>query len=85
MARLHLRLKTQRRRLLTTDILMCASWVAGIVIASIDIKLARLGVLDAHVNGRLGGYSASPEETILILKVSTRGAVGEKSLTEARH
>lgn len=50
---------------------MCASWVAGVVTASFDIKLAHLGVLDPHVKANLDGYNGTSEETILILKVRT--------------
>lgn len=69
-ARLYLRLLIQRRKLLNSDILMCAAWVAGIGSASFDIVLLRLGALEPDVATVLEQFHGTPEVIQLILKVS---------------
>ncbi|KAF7557617.1 hypothetical protein G7Z17_g567 [Cylindrodendrum hubeiense] len=68
-ARVYLRLKIQKRKILSSDILMCAAWVAAVATASFDIKFAQMGALEPKVKTTLDGYNGSAEEVILILKL----------------
>jgi hypothetical protein len=70
-ARLYLRLKIQRRRLMSSDVLMCVAWVAAVAAASFDIQFAVMGALDPKVEATLKGYDGGPEEIKLIHQVST--------------
>ncbi|KAM5353052.1 hypothetical protein ACJZ2D_017069 [Fusarium nematophilum] len=67
-ARLYLRLKIQMRRLLRSDQLMCAAWVAAVATASFDVKFAQMGALDPQVKTTLEGYNGGPGDITLILK-----------------
>ncbi|KAH7006783.1 hypothetical protein EDB80DRAFT_576889, partial [Ilyonectria destructans] len=69
-ARVYLRLLIQRRKLLNSDILICAAWVAGIGSASFDIVLLRLGALELDVATVLEQFYGTPEVIQLILKIS---------------
>lgn len=68
-ARLYLRVKIQHRKLLVSDILMCAAWVTGIIAASFTIKYLWMGALEPHVQISLKNYEGGPEDIILILKL----------------
>ncbi|KAK7397532.1 hypothetical protein QQX98_013102 [Neonectria punicea] len=52
-ARVYPRLKIQKRKILSSDILMCAAWVGAVVTASFDIKIAVMGAL--HRQNNAGG------------------------------
>lgn len=69
-ARLYLRLKIQKRKLLSSDLLMCAAWVAAVATAAFDIKFAQMRALDPEVVNTLEGYTGGPEDIALILRVS---------------
>ncbi|KAH7129570.1 hypothetical protein B0J13DRAFT_627398 [Dactylonectria estremocensis] len=68
-ARLHLRLLIQKRRLLTSDWLICGAWVMAAANASFDIALAQLGALEPGVTTTLRGYNGSLEDAELSLKL----------------
>lgn len=69
-ARLNLRLRIQRRRLLASDILMCAAWLSAVATAGFNIRLAAFGSLDPFVDHKLGNYERSNGELSTVLKVS---------------
>ncbi|KAK7428278.1 hypothetical protein QQZ08_005175 [Neonectria magnoliae] len=69
-ARVYLRLKIQKRKILSSDVLMCAAWVSAVVTASFDIKFATMGALHPKVKTTLVGYDGTPEEVSLLLKLS---------------
>ncbi|KAH7123111.1 hypothetical protein EDB81DRAFT_890809 [Dactylonectria macrodidyma] len=68
-ARLHLRLLIQKRRLLTSDWLICGAWIMAAANASFDIALAQLGALEPGVMTTLRGFNGSPEDAELSLKL----------------
>lgn len=68
-ARIYLRLKIQRRRLLTSDILMCFAWVSAVTTASFNFKFAQMGALHPSVLTTLEGYDGTPQQISLLLKV----------------
>lgn len=70
-ARLYLRLKIQKRRLLSSDILMSLAWVASVVTESFIIKLAQSNALDPKVKSTFEGFEGSSEELAFVLKVGT--------------
>ncbi|CAG9983165.1 unnamed protein product [Clonostachys byssicola] len=65
----HLRINIQKRRLLTSDILMCVTWCFAVITAAFDIKLALLGALDHGVLYTLEGYRGDPANILLIVKL----------------
>lgn len=68
-ARLNLRVRIQKRRLLASDILMCAAWLSAVATAGFNIRLAAFGSLDPFVNHKLGNYERSNKELSTVLKV----------------
>ncbi|KAF4425049.1 hypothetical protein F53441_14197 [Fusarium austroafricanum] len=68
-ARFYLRLQLQKRKLLTSDILMCFAWLSAVATAAFDIKFAQMGALEPQVNTELGGFKGSLEEIAFILKL----------------
>ncbi|KAH6972899.1 hypothetical protein BKA56DRAFT_691521, partial [Ilyonectria sp. MPI-CAGE-AT-0026] len=68
-ARLYLRLRIQKRRLLSSDILMSLAWVASVVTEAFTIKLAQLNALDPKVKSTFEGYEGSSEELAFVLKM----------------
>ncbi|KAM5386498.1 hypothetical protein ACJZ2D_000461 [Fusarium nematophilum] len=69
-ARIALRLSIQKGRFLDTDFLMCAAWLCAVVTTSFDIKLAQLDALRPGISLNLEGYTGSPQQKSLSLKVS---------------
>ncbi|CAG9956438.1 unnamed protein product [Clonostachys rosea f. rosea IK726] len=65
----HLRLNIQKRRLLTSDILMCVTWCFAVITSAFDIKLALLGALDYDVLYTLEGYRGDSADILLIIKL----------------
>lgn len=70
-ARLYLRLGIQKRRLLSSDILMSLAWVASVVTEAFTIKLAQSNALDPKVKSTFEGFEGSSEELAFVLKVGT--------------
>lgn len=50
---------------------MFLAWCAAVASACVDVRLAQLGALESQVMTNLAGYKGTPEQIILILKVST--------------
>ncbi|KAH8729887.1 hypothetical protein BGZ61DRAFT_492057 [Ilyonectria robusta] len=69
LARVYLRLKIQKRKILSSDLLMCAAWVSAVATASFDIKFATMGALEPKVKTTLAGYDGTPEDIVLLLKL----------------
>ncbi|KAH7125902.1 hypothetical protein EDB81DRAFT_860589 [Dactylonectria macrodidyma] len=68
-ARLWLRLKIQKRRLLVSDILMGLAFACAIVTMALTVKMAQEGALDAGVEPNLVGFDGTEEEIVFILKL----------------
>ncbi|KAM5347277.1 hypothetical protein ACJ41O_010282 [Fusarium nematophilum] len=68
-ARVYLRLRIQRRRLLSSDILMFLAWCAALAAACFDVMLARMGALEPQVMTNLEGYEGTPEQISILLRV----------------
>ncbi|KAH8686294.1 hypothetical protein BGZ61DRAFT_296845, partial [Ilyonectria robusta] len=68
-ARLYLRLGIQKRRLLSSDILMSLAWVASVVTEAFTIKLAQSNALDPKVKSTFEGFEGSSEELAFVLKM----------------
>ncbi|KAF4445335.1 hypothetical protein F53441_10884 [Fusarium austroafricanum] len=62
LARLYLRLILQRRRLLLSDVFMCAAWASAVSLAVSDIIFYHIGVLRRGITLNLVGYDGSPED-----------------------
>ncbi|KAF7556936.1 hypothetical protein G7Z17_g1019 [Cylindrodendrum hubeiense] len=68
-ARLYLRLKIQRRRVMVSDIVMSASWIAGIATTAFTIVFARLDALDPRTETTMQNFPGNPENIQKIFKV----------------
>lgn len=81
MARLYLRLKIQRRRLLASDMFICGAWVAGVAITSLNVLLQQLGALEPSVKTNMEGFKGDPEDIPKIFKVTGRATLNKISMT----
>ncbi|KAF0642206.1 hypothetical protein FPSE5266_20140 [Fusarium pseudograminearum] len=68
-ARLNLRLRIQKRRLLLSDKFMVAACISGIIAAAFTPAFAALDAFDPKVHSTLQGYSGNGKRLRLILKV----------------
>jgi hypothetical protein len=71
-ARLNLRLRIQKRKLLWSDKFMVAACVSGIITAGFAPAFASLDAFDPKVHTTLQGYSRGVEDLRLILMVRIR-------------
>ncbi|CAG9952187.1 unnamed protein product [Clonostachys rosea f. rosea IK726] len=70
-ARIHFRLKVQKkRRLQTSEILLCVTWLSVIATSAFDIEFARMGLLNKEVLTDLTGFHGSVEDIIHVAKLS---------------
>ncbi|KAH7230528.1 uncharacterized protein BKA55DRAFT_715357 [Fusarium redolens] len=68
-ARLNLRLRIQKRKLLLSDIFMIAAWVSGAITAAFSPVFALLDAFNPNVHTTLKGYNGGSANLVLILKV----------------
>ncbi|KAM5347297.1 hypothetical protein ACJ41O_010302 [Fusarium nematophilum] len=68
-ARLYLRLRIQHRKLLSSDLIMCAAWIFALITASFGPMFASLGALDPEVQTSLQGYKGKVDDLQLVLKL----------------
>ncbi|KAF4342736.1 integral membrane protein [Fusarium beomiforme] len=68
-ARLNLRLRIQRRKLLLSDIFMIAAWISGVITAAFSPAFAVLQAFDPSVHSTLEGYHGGSANLVLILKL----------------
>ncbi|KAJ3512517.1 hypothetical protein NM208_g15314 [Fusarium decemcellulare] len=68
-ARLYLRLRIQRRRLLSSDMIMCAAWLFAIITNVFGPVFAAYGALDPEVHTSLQGYKGRVEDLELVLQL----------------
>ncbi|KAJ4206934.1 hypothetical protein NW759_014124 [Fusarium solani] len=68
-ARVYLRLKIQNRRMLYSDIIMCAAWVFAIITAAFGPVFARMGALEPDVHTSLQGYKGGLDDLELVLQL----------------
>ncbi|EGU81325.1 hypothetical protein FOXB_08159 [Fusarium oxysporum f. sp. conglutinans Fo5176] len=68
-ARLNLRLRIQKRKLLLSDIFMIAAWISGLITAAFSPVFAVLDAFDPSVHTTLKGYHGGTANLVLILKV----------------
>lgn len=78
-ARVYLRLKIQNRRMLVSDIIMCAAWVFAIITAAFGPVFASKGALDPDVHTSLEGYKGGVEDLQLVLQVRASGKGQQES------
>ncbi|KAF4980531.1 hypothetical protein FZEAL_3466 [Fusarium zealandicum] len=69
-ARLYLRLRIQHRRLLSSDIIMCAAWVSAILTAVLGPIFASMGAFNPDVSTTFNGYEGDVEDLELVLKAA---------------
>ncbi|KAH7121488.1 hypothetical protein EDB81DRAFT_766303 [Dactylonectria macrodidyma] len=74
-ARLYLRLRIQKRKLLVSDLLMVATLLMGIPPTVILISLNRLGALDPAVTTTLQNFRGNPANLPQIIKLFWIGAI----------
>ncbi|KAH7187213.1 hypothetical protein DER44DRAFT_179500 [Fusarium oxysporum] len=74
-ARLYLRLRIQKRRLLGSDLLMVATLLMGIPPTILLIYLNRLGALEPAVTTTLQNFRGNPENIPQIIKLFWIGAI----------
>ncbi|CAI6094600.1 unnamed protein product [Clonostachys chloroleuca] len=68
-ARIHFRLKVQKkRRLQTSEMILCVTWLSAIATSAFDIEFARMGLLDKEVLTDLTGFNGSVEDIIYVAK-----------------
>ncbi|KAF5253534.1 hypothetical protein FANTH_1605 [Fusarium anthophilum] len=67
-ARLNLRLRIQKRKLLLSDIFMVAAWISGVITAAFSPAFAVLHAFDPSVHTTLEGYHGGSANLVLILK-----------------
>ncbi|KAH6976332.1 hypothetical protein BKA56DRAFT_589456 [Ilyonectria sp. MPI-CAGE-AT-0026] len=67
-ARLYLRLKIQKRKLITSDIFMCSAWVSGASVASLNVYLEHLGVLEPDLKTDMVAFKGDPKSIPRIFK-----------------
>jgi hypothetical protein len=70
-ARVYLRLILQKRRLLISDLFMCAGWCTIVAVASFDIVFYRMGVLRRGVDLGLVGFEGTAGQAERFYKVTT--------------
>ncbi|SCV59488.1 related to integral membrane protein [Fusarium fujikuroi] len=68
-ARLNLRLRIQKRKLLLSDIFMVAAWISGVITAAFSPAFAVLHAFDPSVHTTLEGYHGGSANLVLILKL----------------
>ncbi|KAI7763599.1 hypothetical protein LZL87_010654 [Fusarium oxysporum] len=68
-ARLNLRLRIQKRKLLFSDIFMVAAWISGLITAAFSPAFAALDAFNPSVHTTLQGYHGGSANLVLILKV----------------
>ncbi|KAF5548848.1 integral membrane protein [Fusarium mexicanum] len=68
-ARLNLRLRIQKRKLLLSDIFMVAAWISGVITAAFSPAFAVLHAFDPSVHTTLEGYQGGSANLVLILKL----------------
>ncbi|KAF5259610.1 hypothetical protein FOXYS1_9759 [Fusarium oxysporum] len=68
-ARLNLRLRIQKRKLLLSDIFMVAAWISGLITAAFSPVFTVLNAFDPSVHTTLKGYHGGSANLVLILKV----------------
>ncbi|KAJ4112507.1 hypothetical protein NW768_011674 [Fusarium equiseti] len=69
LARLYLRLILQRRRLLASDLFMCAGWCTAATVAALDIVFWRMGTMRKGVTFGLVGWNGTAEDASYFYKV----------------
>ncbi|KAI1060858.1 hypothetical protein LB507_010148 [Fusarium sp. FIESC RH6] len=69
LARLYLRLILQRRRLLASDLFMCAGWCTAATTAALDIVFWRMGTMRKGVTLGLVGWNGTAEEASYFYKL----------------
>ncbi|UZP39017.1 hypothetical protein NXS19_006833 [Fusarium pseudograminearum] len=69
LARLYLRILLQRRRLLASDLFMCAGWCISCITACFDIHFYKMGVMQKGVTLGLVGFEGTAEEASEFLKL----------------
>ncbi|CAG9986742.1 unnamed protein product [Clonostachys byssicola] len=69
-ARLHFRLKVQKRRLRTSEILLCVTWLSAIATSAFDVEFARVGLYNKEVLTDLTGFQGSVEDIIYVARLS---------------
>ncbi|QPC59686.1 hypothetical protein HYE67_001917 [Fusarium culmorum] len=69
LARLYLRIILQRRRLLASDLFMCAGWCISCITACFDIHFYKMGVMQKGVTLGLVGFEGTAEEASEFLKL----------------
>ncbi|KAH7121819.1 hypothetical protein B0J13DRAFT_158687 [Dactylonectria estremocensis] len=74
-ARLYLRLRIQKRKLLVSDLLMVATILMGIPPTVILIFLNRLGALEPAVTTTLQNFGGNPKDLPAIIKLFWIGAI----------
>ncbi|KAH8889998.1 hypothetical protein GQ53DRAFT_868376 [Thozetella sp. PMI_491] len=60
-ARLYLRLKIKRQRLMLSDSFICLAWTFAVAYNSFDILYMRLGALEPYVDSALVNFQTDPE------------------------
>jgi hypothetical protein len=70
LARLYLRLRINRQKLLPSDVLICLAWCAATTTISLDIVLFRMDVLRKGVDPFLRGYHGDKKSLQRAIKVS---------------
>ncbi|KAH6886808.1 hypothetical protein B0T10DRAFT_563044 [Thelonectria olida] len=68
-ARLYLRLKIQKRKLLASDYFILVALVSGTVVSASSTVLGELGALDPDVGSDMSGFAGDPEDIPEIFKV----------------
>ncbi|RBR08332.1 hypothetical protein FVER53590_25983 [Fusarium verticillioides] len=68
-ARLNLRLRIQKRKLLLSDIFMVVAWISGVITAAFSPAFAVLHAFDPSVHTTLRGYHGGSANLVLILKL----------------
>ncbi|KAM0237043.1 hypothetical protein ACHAP5_009141 [Fusarium lateritium] len=68
-ARIYLRLVIQKRRLLSSDMVMALAWALGIVVAAFCIAYIRMGVMEPNIDYSLKYYDGTEDEKRVILRL----------------
>ncbi|SPJ78625.1 related to integral membrane protein [Fusarium torulosum] len=68
-ARIYLRLVIQKRRLLSSDIVMASAWAMGIVVASFCITYVHMGVMEPDIDYSLKNYDGTEDDKRFIHKL----------------
>ncbi|KAH8723965.1 hypothetical protein GQ44DRAFT_773544 [Phaeosphaeriaceae sp. PMI808] len=67
-ARLYLRLKINRRKLVASDVCICLAWCAAMVTIAFDIVFFQMGILNPNVDALLKGYHGDKKSLRKALK-----------------